>query len=891
MKTQKNTWTGSLFLAAAVLALAASWAPAALAQEDCCIDHLACQDGEWCTGIEFCNCWGVCVPGTPPNCNDMNACTTDTCVNDVVFAPGAGYGTGHCEHVNICEPCGDVTDCDDGDDCTIDDCVDERCTHTAVSCDDLEICTDDICDSTTGGCVNTWIPGCCHVDTDCDDGLFCNGVETCDTAVNACLPGTNPCDVGLVCVNAGTCNETTDTCDVEAGWCLIGGVCYANNARNPANECQACLSGTSQTAWSPAPAGWSCTDDGIPCTDDVCDGAGACVHDIWADRCLISGTCWTNGTRNPGAECEACIVASSQTAWSPAPAGWACSGDTITCTADECDGLGACVHPVDPGYCLFGTVCVLHGTSNPIAECEWCDTAASTTAWTDKPVTAPCTDDGHTCTDDHCDGAGLCTHTFTSYSPNDTCSAPDAMSMSGSGLGRYWMSTGDTYCGRDDYSSPCGGAGYPDLVHSFDIPVEYETYRYRVMVGGPAGFNPVESFYTGTAASPACGNAQAYMSCNDNGSATCWSYGGALGNDTNDSCWYNSPSHGGRGFPNGTNYVVVDSIGAGNSYQVKVDRVEENDLSQCDMPLPEIQMGGTWTGRTSDATIDWWTNMPYCMGATATDCMYFNIYHINHTQPPWNTLNRGYVITLDGYDTTGGFNTVGFFAVNACSSPWYLLSCDNDTEHWISGGGNRGTKVSTGPLPAGRLGGFIITGYGCYESGNYTMDVELDDDGDGLPNASDGSTLLYGSRRTVGGADGAKLVPSWPWGDHGYSYHYPRNDNGLGGREVNYYYDNTLSGRTMRVRIFPRVRGDVWGGAGSYLWDGGIWYQVPASQNVYCRGTGWAWRTAGTWYRCDIYGSGSYELVQFSGNTGRYYIAVDSWTSTPRGGWYSLEFY
>ncbi len=814
---------GLAFLTAAAIAL---FAAASAAQDPCCTedDQLNCQDGLWCTGEETCNCWGDCEPGTPRNCDDGDWCTVDRCIDSAPVMPGAGIGTGYCEHRNVCDPCLVDADCDDTDACTEDRCELGTCISTGIICDDAEVCTIDTCDPATG-CVFSWIPGCCHLDTDCDDGLFCTGVETCDTTTNTCVPGTNPCDFGLVCVNTATCNETTDTCDVAPGWCYIG------------------------------------------------------------------GACWLSGTRRPGVECEACMPATNPYDWSPAPAGWACSGDTIACTADVCDGLGACTHPLNPGFCLFGTVCVPHGTNNPIAECEWCDTASSTTVWTDKPVTAPCTDDGHTCTDDHCDGLGACTHTFTSYSSNDTCSAPDAMAMSGSGLGRSWMSTGDTYCGRDDYSSPCGGAGGPDLVHSFNIPTEYETYRYRLMVGGPAGFNTVEHFYTGTAASPACGSSAAYMSCNDNGSGACWSYAGALGNDMNDSCWYQSVSHGGRGFPNGTNYVIVDSVGAGNTYQVKVDRVEENDTSSCNWPLPEIQMGGTWTGRTSDATIDWWTNMPYCMGSTMSDCMYFNIYHINHTQPPWNTLNRGYVITLDGYDTPGGFNTVGFFAVNACSSPWYLLSCDNDTEHWISGGGNRGTKISTGPLPAGRLGGFIVTGYGCYEGGNYTMDVELDDDGDGLPNASDTSGLLYGSSRTVGGAAGAKQVPGWPWGDHGYSYHYPRNDNGLGGREVNYYYDNTLPGRTMRVRVFPRVRGDVWAGAGSFLWDVGIWYQVPVSQNVYCNGTGWAWRTAGTWYRCDVYGAGSYELVQFSGNTGRYAIAVDSWTTTPRGGWYSLEFY
>jgi hypothetical protein len=45
------------------------------------------------------------------------------------------------------------------------------------------------------------------VDSDCDDGLFCNGAETCD-ASGSCQAGMDPCAAGE------TCNEDTDSCDV-----------------------------------------------------------------------------------------------------------------------------------------------------------------------------------------------------------------------------------------------------------------------------------------------------------------------------------------------------------------------------------------------------------------------------------------------------------------------------------------------------------------------------------------------------------------------------------------------------------------------------------------------------------------------------------------------------
>jgi hypothetical protein len=54
-------------------------------------------------------------------------------------------------------------------------------------------------------------PTPCAVDADCDDGIFCNGLEVCD-AGQGCLAGTSPaCDDGLSCT-ADACDETYDAC-------------------------------------------------------------------------------------------------------------------------------------------------------------------------------------------------------------------------------------------------------------------------------------------------------------------------------------------------------------------------------------------------------------------------------------------------------------------------------------------------------------------------------------------------------------------------------------------------------------------------------------------------------------------------------------------------------
>ncbi len=80
----------------------------------------------------------------------------------------------------------------------------------------------------------------CAVDSDCDDGDGCNGVETCDP-ICGCQPG-----VPLVCDDGNVCNGV-ETCDPVGG----------------------CMAGT------PNPGG-PCDDDDLCNGREVCDGNGVC---------------------------------------------------------------------------------------------------------------------------------------------------------------------------------------------------------------------------------------------------------------------------------------------------------------------------------------------------------------------------------------------------------------------------------------------------------------------------------------------------------------------------------------------------------------------------------------------------------------------------------------
>ncbi len=87
------------------------------------------------------------------------------------------------------------------------ECIDnDNCNHL-----DNDYCTGDNITHDEGICVNL----ACTVQTtnikDCNDGLYCNGTETCSAA--ACVPGTPiDCDDGLWCTINDRCDEPTDSC-------------------------------------------------------------------------------------------------------------------------------------------------------------------------------------------------------------------------------------------------------------------------------------------------------------------------------------------------------------------------------------------------------------------------------------------------------------------------------------------------------------------------------------------------------------------------------------------------------------------------------------------------------------------------------------------------------
>jgi hypothetical protein len=355
----------------------------------------SCSDGLFCNGLEFCQS-GTCHAGTPP-CDDHKSCTIDTCdeaTDTCTYTPGnAACDNGlYCDGVETCNPaqgnattgckpgtpvdcsglsnqcnvgvCNEATDscqaqpvangtiCNDGLFCTVgDSCQNGICVGTPRDCSDGIGCTNDSCDETVDACVH-------HAnDSKCDDGLFCNGRETCDpahgNATSGCVPGSAPC------TSPCTCDEAADVCNCG---------CPCAPCPPPSNECVvvACVGAgcNGSCVYSSVHAGAPCSSDGVTCTHDQCDGNGECVH---------------------------------------VPDNAQCPADNNPCTDTICDSTAGCVNV----SVSDGTICGI-AASIDCGEPSMCANGVCVPHY--RPIDTPCRDDGDPCTGDICDGLGRCIH-------------------------------------------------------------------------------------------------------------------------------------------------------------------------------------------------------------------------------------------------------------------------------------------------------------------------------------------------------------------------------------------------------------------------------------------------------------------------------------------------
>jgi hypothetical protein len=188
------------------------------------------------------------------------------------------------------------------------------------------------------------LPPECTVDAQCDDGVFCNGAETCEAG--NCQPGMSPCEDGVdctvdscdedddICTNSPEdthCNDeelcTTDSCDVVAGCVFTPVVCP---------EGQQCDSTDGQCQPVECTGDAEC-DNGFFCDGaEICDDAGACQPGTPVDC-------------DDGIDCTVDTCDELEDECVNTPDDFACPDDGLFCTGDViCDPDAGCKSKGDP---------------------------------------------------------------------------------------------------------------------------------------------------------------------------------------------------------------------------------------------------------------------------------------------------------------------------------------------------------------------------------------------------------------------------------------------------------------------------------------------------------------------------------------------------------------
>ncbi len=165
------------------------------------------------------------------NCGDHGTCdtSTDTCKCDANYAGSQcdfcadGYHDvgGQC----MANSCNEDSDCDDGLGCNGQEkCIVGEClSGTAIECGPNASCTEPSgacqCDEGFVLIGENCVTGDCETDSDCDDGLFCNGAEECSDGT--CV--SHPFD----CMENGHCDESAQACICDKGYTMEQDQCIA----------------------------------------------------------------------------------------------------------------------------------------------------------------------------------------------------------------------------------------------------------------------------------------------------------------------------------------------------------------------------------------------------------------------------------------------------------------------------------------------------------------------------------------------------------------------------------------------------------------------------------------------------------------------------------------
>jgi hypothetical protein len=410
-------------------------------------DHegFACDDGDACTIGDSC-LDGTCASGSSLSCADDNPCTDDACESE-----------SGCVHTNI------IAACQDGDACTIGDiCSGGTCQPgPAADCDDGNGCTDDACDP---------VSGCTHAANQaaCDDGNDCTSGDHCE---------------GGFCVSSGTaeCDDKNPCTDDS---CAPDGGCINTPNNSPCSDQNACTANDACQGGQCVPGDSLLCNDSNPCTDDSCNSAKGCIFESNQAACSDGNAC-TDGDQCANGVCTFLELLD-------------CDDDN-PCTSDTCDAQAGCVHGLNDAVCDDGDVCTIQDhchlgqcissgelackdsnpctsdSCNPLTGCEFipnsedcdddnaCTEGDICTAGKCQPGPSLNCDDLNPCTDDACNFATGCIHTFNDIQcdDDDACTTGEFCAAGKCGGGIVVVCDDDNVC-TDDSCHPGTGCVFAD---------------------------------------------------------------------------------------------------------------------------------------------------------------------------------------------------------------------------------------------------------------------------------------------------------------------------------------------------------------------------------------------------------------------------------------------
>ncbi|PID37728.1 MAG: hypothetical protein CSB49_08645, partial [Proteobacteria bacterium] len=341
------------------------------------------------------------------------------------------------------------TPCDDGLRCTTDDrCHEGACQGAPLDCGDDAECTIDTCDEATGQCLHDASACECDEDSECDNGMLCDGVETCDRDGQcqpgipvSCPPSSDECLVNVCQPATGTCapvpTHEGGPCD-DGLFCTIGDRCQSGTCGGDAADC----------------------DDGLSCTVNACGEAqGGCYVSSDTCECADDDDCDDGDPCNGVETCDPTTLSCQQGA--NADNGTACT-DGLICTAGDVCMDGVCVGtPLD---CEDGLSCTENVCSEETGACVIISN------------TCACQSNGQCNNGNPCDGVetcgsdGQCQPGIPVSCPPSTDPCQANTCQASTGLCALEAAMDDTPCSDGDActltdvcrAGQCVGSGLPD---------------------------------------------------------------------------------------------------------------------------------------------------------------------------------------------------------------------------------------------------------------------------------------------------------------------------------------------------------------------------------------------------------------------------------------------